>query len=422
MARTPAPGRGDRRGQTSPRRPSSRSRWRRWGWWLALPAIVVALLVGAVLFVTFVSVPLPEDIAPGTTTVLDRNGEVVGTLTGEATRRDVTFEDLPETTRLAVLAAEDRGFYTHGGVSPLGILRAAVTNLRSGEVEQGGSTITQQYVKNAVVGSERTYYRKMREAALAIKVDRKYSKDTVLGWYLNTIYWGRGAYGIGAASQTYYGVPAPEMDVNQAATLAGMISSPENLDPAENPSGADRRRTYVLDGMLEEGWITQAEHDQAVDAGLPEVSENNALSTQTAPYYMDAVRRELTEELGDKAVAGNLKVYTGLDLHDQQAAEQIVGEVLANTGLDAELTGAVVSVDPATGEVRTVVGGPDFGRSRSTPPSVPSGRPARRSSPTRWPHGWTPGCRPSPGSEAPASHHDRRQGDPRLRRQGPRAS
>src|SRR5690606_39049326 len=181
-------------------------------------------------------------------------------------------------------------FYTHGGVSPLGILRAAVTNLRAGEVEQGGSTITQQYVKNAVVGSERTYMRKMREAALAIKVDRQYDKDTVLSWYLNTIYWGRGAYGIGAASQTYYDVPAPEMDLNQAATLAGIIQSPERLDPAENPDGATTRRDYVLDGMLEEGWITQSEHDEVVAAPLPEVTDNTAISTQTAPYYMDAVR------------------------------------------------------------------------------------------------------------------------------------
>jgi penicillin-binding protein 1A len=168
-----------------------------------------------------------------------------------------------------------------------------VTNLRAGEVEQGGSTITQQYVKNAVVGSERTYMRKIKEAALAIKVDRQYDKDTVLSWYLNTIYWGRGAQGIGAASQTYYDVPAPEIDLNQAATLAGIIQSPETARSRRRTADGATTRRYVLDGMLEEGWITQAEHDDVVTAPLPEVTDNTALSTQTAPYYMDAVRREL---------------------------------------------------------------------------------------------------------------------------------
>ena len=361
MASTPAPGRSSGTGRSSSAASGKeRPRRRRWLWWLAVPAVLLGLALASFLLVMMVQVPLPEDIAPGATTVLDRDGQVVGTLTGETTRQDVEFAQVPETTRLAVLAAEDRAFYTHGGIAPLGIMRAAVTNLRAGEVEQGGSTITQQYVKNAVVGSERTYLRKMREAALAIKLDREYPKDTILEWYLDTIYWGRGAYGIGAAASTYFDVSVQDLTLNQSATLAGMISSPENLDPAENPDGADQRRRYVLEGMLGEGWITQAEHDQAVAEGLPQVTQNTALSTTTAPYYLDAVRRELSDELGDRAVAGNLKVYTGLDVRAQQEAERIVRETLANSGLEADLTGAVVTVDPATGEVRTLVGGPDF--------------------------------------------------------------
>lgn len=349
----------------SSRRPdhaaSSRPRWRRWAAWLAVPAVVVVLLLGAWLLVTMVRVPLPEDVAPGATTVLDRDGNVVGSLAGDQTRRDVALNDLPEHTRLAVLAAEDRQFYTHGGVSPLGILRALVANVRAGDVTQGGSTITQQYVKNAIVGNEQSMQRKVREAALAVKLDREYDKDTVLEWYLNTIYWGRGAHGIGAASETYFEIPASELSINQSATLAGIISAPEAMDPRDNPERANTRREYVLDGMLEQDWITQEQHDDLVAEGLPEVSNNTALATQTAPYYLDAVRRELTAELGRGAVQQELKVFTGLDLSAQRAAEQAVRDVLADHGLDADdLSAAVVSLDPQTGVARSVVGGPDI--------------------------------------------------------------
>src|SRR5690606_6666231 len=145
--------------------------------------------------------------------------------------------------------------------------------------------------------------------------------------------------------------------LNQAATLAGIIQSPERLDPAENPDGATTRRDYVLDGMLEEGWITQSEHDEVVAAPLPEVTDNTAISTQTAPYYMDAVRRELVRELGDQAVAADLRVFTGLDLRMQSAAEEEVRNTLATNELGVpELSGSLVSIDTQTGEVRALVG------------------------------------------------------------------
>lgn len=339
--------------------PDDRPRWRRWAKWLAFPAVILAVLLAAFLLVLMVRVPLPEDIAPGATTVFDMDGEQIGTLTGETTRMDVDLTDLPEHTKFAVLAAEDRDFYTHGGVAPLSMLRALVVNVRAGDIEQGGSTITQQYVKNAAVGTERTYIRKAREAAMAIKLDRQYDKDTVLDWYLDTVYWGRGAHGIGAAAETYFGRPASELNLNQSATLAGMIQAPENIDPNDNPERADTRRVYVLDGMLDEGWITQEQHSRAVENGLPEVSRNTAMASATAPYYLDAVRRELQRELGPGALSGELKVYTGLDLDAQQAAEEAVRTTLSESEFDADdLTAATVSIDPATGEVRAVVGGP----------------------------------------------------------------
>jgi penicillin-binding protein 1A len=350
-----------RSGSSSKGAKTDRPRWRRWALWLAIPGLVVMLLLAAWVFVAAARVPLPEDLAPGSTTVFDRDGNQVGSLTGDTTRQDVDLQALPEHTRLAVLGAEDRGFYEHQGISPLGILRAMVANVRSGSIAQGGSTISQQYVKNSVVGTDQTFTRKLHEAALAIKMDRQYDKDTVLGWYLDTIYWGRGAYGIGAASETYFGIPATELNLNQSATLAGMIASPENYDPAESPDRVDARRLYVLDGMLSQGWISQDEHDRTVALGLPEVTTTTALASATAPYYLDAVRRELRRVLGDGAQSGDLRVYTGLDLDTQRIAERAVQETLADHGLDADdLTAAVVTLDPVTGEARAVVGGADF--------------------------------------------------------------
>jgi penicillin-binding protein 1A len=334
---------------------------RRWALALIVPAVLVIGAVGLFVLTMMVRIPLPDDIAPIAATVFDGAGNEVGTLTGDSAREDTTLDRLPEHVPLAVLAAEDRGFYSHGAVSPLGIARAMWVNLRAGSVEQGGSTVTQQYVKNAAVGSERTFTRKIKEAALAIKLERKYDKQTILEWYLNTVYWGRGAQGIGAAAQTYFGVPADQLDLNQAATLAGMIQAPENLDPADAQERADARRRYVLDGMLKEGWISQAEHDQTVAAGLPEVGADTARQTMVAPYYMDAVRSELQAELGPNALTQGLHVYTALDVRLQQEAERIVAETVANSGLAADdLSGAVVSVQPDTGNVIALVGGTEY--------------------------------------------------------------
>jgi penicillin-binding protein 1A len=317
-------------------------------------ALLFLLTVGG-LFAAL-RIPLPEDVAPQTTTVIAADGTPVGSLTGESVRKDIGLDELPEHVPLAVLAAEDRGFYTHSGVSPTGIARALWVAVRDREASQGGSTITQQYVKNALVGNERTLSRKMKEAVLAIKLEQREDKRTILEWYINTIYWGRGAYGIEAAAKTYFGVTAAELDVNQAATLAGMIQAPEAIDPSEDAERADARRQFVLDGMVEEEWLGQADGESIKQAGLPETSASTHLAESQAPYYLDAVRREVRDALGDRAVSGGFVVHTGLDLRAQQIAEDVVSAGIT----DPALSGAIVSADPTTGVINALVGGPSF--------------------------------------------------------------
>ena len=332
-------------------------------WWallLVFPAILLGLAGLLLFFFVFSNVPLPDDIQiQGTTVVLDVNGEELGTLDTSESRRNVTVGGLPEHVVDAVLAAEDRRFYDHSGVSPRGIARALVTNVRTRDLTgQGGSTITQQYVKNALLSPEQTFSRKIQEAALSIKLERAYSKDEILGFYLSTIYWGRGAYGVDSAARTYYGVPAEELSINQAATLAGIIRSPENLDPADDPEAADARRVYTLDGMLTEGMIDQATHDELVAAGLPETTTGNSIGSQgSASYFLDAVRREASGLVEEGQLYNGLTIRTQMVPAMQQAAQEAVAAAVAEGEHDS---GALVAMDPRNGAVVAAVGGPDF--------------------------------------------------------------
>ncbi|MFA9429436.1 transglycosylase domain-containing protein [Egicoccus sp. AB-alg2] len=333
-------------------------------WWvilLVLPALLLGALALLVFYLVFSRVPLPEDIAANASVVYDRNGEEVGGFAGpdQASREDVGIGDLPEHVGQAVLGVEDRDFYEHHGVSATGVARALFTNVRAGSVQQGGSTVTQQYIKNAAVGADQTYTRKVQEAALAIKLEQAYEKDEILEFYLNTIYWGRGAWGIQAAARSYFDVPASELTLNQSATLAGVIASPENFDPLENPERADARRRVSLAGMLEKGWIDQATHDEVAAAGLPDVLERRSQDLGPNAYFLDGVRRELaniTEFEGGELFRG-YRVHTELDPRLQELAQTTLTDAVADGPTD---TGAIVTLDPATGGVLALVGGPDF--------------------------------------------------------------
>ena len=183
---------------------------------------------------------------------------------GDENRTNVTLDQISEPARNAVLAAENRSFYTDPGISFTGIVRAAWNNLTGGST-QGGSTITQQYVKNAILqNSDQTFTRKFQELFLAIKLDNNYSKDQILENYLNTIYYGRGAYGIESAANTYFGVPAAQLTAQQGAVLAVLIRSPSRYDPEVSPEDATDRWGRVLDAMVEEGWLTSDERAASV--------------------------------------------------------------------------------------------------------------------------------------------------------------
>ncbi|MEX0952393.1 MAG: transglycosylase domain-containing protein [Nitriliruptoraceae bacterium] len=336
---------------------------RSWRWWVMVAALSVASVALAVFgllgFYLVASTPLlPDDIANHASVLFDVDGEEVGGLSADVLRSDVTLTSLPDHVPQAVMAVEDRDFYDHRGVSVSGIVRALFANVRAGSVEQGGSTITQQYIKNAALKPDRTYRRKVEEVALAIRLEQTYSKDEILEFYLNTSYWGRGATGVDAAAQSYFDRSASELSLNEAATLAGMLASPENLDPSENPDRVDDRRRVSLAGMLEQGWIDQVEHDELVAEGLPTVMARIPIDLGPNGYYFDAVRRVLARhpDLDDGELFRGLRIHTHLDPRLQAAAQEVLTAAISDGPTD---TGAIVTVDPSTGGILALVGGPD---------------------------------------------------------------
>ena len=334
----------------------------RYGWLLPLGAILMGTGI-LVLTYAFAKVPLPEDVAlTSSAEVFDVNGKPIGTYSDEIKRFLIDTDKLLEKRPFiaeAIIAAEDRQFYEHNGVSPRGIIRAAWANLTGGEIAQGGSTITQQYVKNAVLNDpSRTVTRKAKEAILAIKLERRYSKKEILGFYLNTIYFGRGAYGIQAAAEVYFEKDADKLTLPETAYLAGIIPAPESYQPDRAPEAAKGRRDRVLGLMVDEGFITE---DQAAKASRGRVRLKGAADADpqvsTAAYFMEWLRKEyLYPEYGDELYTRGLKIYTTLDLTMQAQAEAAVKEILTEKN---DPQAAVVSMTPK-GEVRAFVGGRDF--------------------------------------------------------------
>ncbi|MDP8969340.1 MAG: PBP1A family penicillin-binding protein, partial [Actinomycetota bacterium] len=324
---------------------------------LFLPAAVLGFAAVVLFFYFFGSVPLPDAIGAQPTVILDSTGVEIGTLQPEVSREDVALTDLPPHVVQATLAAEDADFYAHPGVSLPGIFRAAFRNVVGGEVSQGGSTISQQYIKNVTAQQERTILRKVREAALAVKLEQQYSKDEILGFYLNSIYWGRGAYGIQAAATAYYGKDARELTLPEAAQLAGIIPAPSAWDPAVNPAEAERRYRHVLDRMVALGWLEPADAGR-FQALRPDTLDNQGIVFKQAPWFLDLVQHELRQRVGDEVYQG-LTVVTTLDLGVQRHAERTYHERFVRSGIAP--TGALVALDPATGGVRALIGGKDYG-------------------------------------------------------------
>ncbi|MCU0311546.1 MAG: PBP1A family penicillin-binding protein [Acidimicrobiales bacterium] len=356
-------------------------RWRRA--WFVLAVLFVFAVSGAGYL--FSQVPLPDTDPPQLQTTFICPAEVttdcnqdnsIAQLSGGVDRVNVTYDRLPPVLIDAVLAAEDREFYDHSGVDPVGIARALWANLRNQDVQQGGSTITQQYVKNVYLTQERTYTRKIREAALAVKLERELPKQEILLRYLNTIYFGRGAYGVEAASRTYFDKPVEQLTLPEAAYLAGLIRAPETADAnraaddavnASNLLTATRRRDSVLDAMLEVGSITPEEHAAATASAfetvVPRTVQRNfgrvANPEWGTEYYVDHVRQWLVREAGftdEQVFGGGLRVYSTIQMDRQRAAAEAVNSTLDDPDDPA---GALVAIDDV-GAVRAMYGGDDY--------------------------------------------------------------
>lgn len=329
-------------------------------WWVvvAIGAAAYALLFAAGLFA---EVPLPRAApADQSSMVYDATGKVIGTFHGEQNRTIVGVDEISHRLKDAVVAAEDRNFYTHPGVSLKGILRAAVTNFREGEIGQGASTITQQYARTfSVIGTERTYLRKLKEATLAIKIEKTLTKPKILENYLNTVYFGRGAYGAQAAAQTYFKKPAARLDLPEAAYLAGVIRSPNRYQIEAGPDGVSGITGQVLDSMQRAGFIQPAQADQARAVDLAErfkFGVSAGLDSPKAGYFIEYVRKLLLSDLkiAEKdLLGGGLRIYTTLDLGMQEAAEEAVRSTFDRPE-DPEA--ALLAMDPQ-GRVKAMVGG-----------------------------------------------------------------
>jgi penicillin-binding protein 1B len=292
-------------------------------------------------------------------------------------RSPVTLDQVPQHLQDAVVVTEDVRFWRHPGVDPLGILRAVFRNMKAGGVSEGASTLTQQLVKNYFLTSERTYKRKIIEAFMAVILDARYSKKEILEAYLNDIYLGRNRsisiLGVGEASRFYFGKPVSEITIAEAAVLAGMIRSPNNNSPFNNPETSMKRRNTVLQLMLKEKKITEAQYEEAHSAPLPRKPFRSKSGLSSIPYYVDRVVRELATDYGIDDVQGRgLRIYTAIDLAAQDTAARVLEQSLRNLERSSRrlrthepsLQGALIHLDVPTGEIRALVGGRSYERSQ----------------------------------------------------------
>jgi penicillin-binding protein 1A len=305
-----------------------------------------------------------------TTTLLDANGKPIAYLSGTTNRQPVSLSQVPQVVVDAVIATEDHNFFHHHGVDPIGIARAGINDVLGRGNLQGASTLTQQYVKNAYLGQQRTLARKVKEAVLALKLERQLTKEQILERYLNTIYFGRGAYGIEAAAGAYFGTNVQGLSLSQAAFLAGAIRAPEYADPIRGPATAKARRDRTLRDMARYHKITSAEAQAAIATPLAAIPFNPT-NQQIAPgaqgigveYYVADVTRVLIQSVpgGEGTVyGGGLTVRTSLDLNFQALAYRAVYGTLTNPNGPA---GALVAVDNS-GAIKAMVGGRSYADSK----------------------------------------------------------
>ena len=294
-----------------------------------------------------------------TSKIYASDGSLLAEVFGTENRTIVTLDAVPDYLQQATIAIEDERFYQHNGVDYEAIGRAVFANITSGSIAEGGSTITQQLVKNVYITDERSFSRKLVEAVLASRLEQTVSKDVILERYMNTIYYGENAYGVEAASQTFFGKTVSQLNLSECATLAGLPNAPSLYSPKRNLAAATERRNVVLQKMADLGFISQAEAHGA--ASLPLVINEN-VQPVVEPYFVEYVKQKLVEKYGSGTLfEGGLRVYTTIDTGLQAAGVDAINQVLYEEGDPAA---ALVSIEPETGYIRAMVSSQDFKQSQ----------------------------------------------------------
>ena len=339
---------------------------------LGITMIVSSIVAGGLVGLAFSFRNLPDvrvlkNYEPSETSyIYDVKGRLLTRIHGEANREVASLQQISPELKRAVIAIEDSSFYRHQGINPYSIARAAFVNYQQGEVAEGASTITMQLVKNLFLTRERTFSRKLAEAILALRVEQVFSKEEILEMYLNNIYWGHNNYGIQTAAETYFNKSALELNLAEAATLAGLIQAPEKYSPFLNYSQTKRRQAAVLRRMRDLAWITPEEEQEARKTPLL-VGKPTAWRRSKVPFVTEGVIKELEERFGrDMLLKGGIRVQTTIDLNLQKTAEASVREshkMLRSWGLRAQQI-ALVAVDPRTHFVKALVGGINYDSSQ----------------------------------------------------------
>lgn len=327
--------------------------------------IVICLELIAILGLTvyqyFKYLPAPDINVNTTITFYDSEGEVFLEKTYPKDQHWVSLDEISPYVIDGFIATEDRNFYNHFGFDPLRIIKALVTNLTTGTRAQGASTISQQYARNLYLNFEKTWSRKIKEAFYTIRLELAYDKDTILEGYLNTINFGHGNYGIEDASLYYFGKHANELSLAEASILVGIPKGPTYYSPIKNPGNSAKRQEVVLKSMLNEGYITQAEKDEALQSNPVVIGEFPGDIDYEAPYYVDAVLAEVDQLLdGQTSSYRNLNIYTTLD----QKIQTQVNESITKTVKDQDVQTAVIVIEPSTGYVKALSGGNNYEESQ----------------------------------------------------------
>ena len=328
-------------------------------------SVFAAIGIAAASYIAYVNTTLPtldelteRDVAESSK-VYSRDGTLLYEFHGEYNRTSVDLDRISPHLKNATIAVEDKNFYKHGAISVSSMVRALRANAQSGGTVQGGSTITQQYVKNALLDRKKLYSRKVREILLAYKVESHFDKDQILELYLNEIPYGRNAYGAEAAARSYFGKSAGELNLAESAYLAALPQAPSYYSPTgANYDALENRQKYILKLMQEQGYITELEMHQAENQT---VAFREPKTEIIAPYFVSWIQNYITEQYGKEFLRqGGLRIYTTLDMNLQNLAETVVKEGAAANRKYGAYNAALVAVEPATGKILAMAGGKDY--------------------------------------------------------------